>query len=105
MSATDIEYSEKYEDDHFEYRHVKIPKELAKEVVKLTDKVPNDPRPRLLTEAEWRNLGVQQSRGWQHYLIHKPERHILLFRRPRGTDPRTGKPPVGWKNPYEVKSI
>ena len=29
-------------------------------------------------------LGVQQSRGWVHYAIHRPEPHILLFRRPLG---------------------
>lgn len=64
---------------------------------------------RLLTETEWRQLGVQQSRGWVHYAIHKyvlitlclslspndvlyrPEPHILLFRRPLGTDPATGR--------------
>jgi hypothetical protein len=46
--------------------------------------------PRLLSENEWRSIGVQQSRGWQHYEIHKPEPHILLFRRPLGTNPVTG---------------
>lgn len=81
MSAEDIEYSEKYEDSKYEYRHVTLPKELAK----------NLPSDRLLTEDEWRNIGVQQSRGWTHYMQHKPEPHILLFRRPLGTDPRTGK--------------
>ena len=25
-----------------------------------------------------------------HYEVHKPEPHVLLFRRPLGTDPRTG---------------
>lgn len=25
-----------------------------------------------MTESEWRNLGVQQSPGWMHYLIHEP---------------------------------
>ncbi|CAN0030984.1 unnamed protein product [Sphacelaria rigidula] len=49
------------------------------------------PQSRLLEEDEWRNLGVQQSRGWQHYAIHRPEPHILLFRRPLGTDPVTGQ--------------
>ena len=50
------------------------------------------PKPlRLLSEAEWRGLGVQQSRGWSHYEMHRPEPHILLFRRPLGTDPITGK--------------
>ena len=35
-----------------------------------------------MSEAEWRNLGVQQSPGWIHYMTHEPEPHILLFRRP-----------------------
>ena len=48
------------------------------------------PRNRLLLEAEWRGLGVQQSRGWVHYEVHRPEPFILLFRRPIGTDPQTG---------------
>lgn len=38
-----------------------------------------------MTEMEWRALGVQQSRGWEHYALHRPEPHILLFRRPLGT--------------------
>lgn len=40
------------------------------------------PKGRLLSEAEWRAIGVQQSRGWVHYAIHRPEPHIMLFRRP-----------------------
>mmetsp|Transcript_20149 Transcript_20149/g.24434 ORF Transcript_20149/g.24434 Transcript_20149/m.24434 type:complete len:105 (+) Transcript_20149:553-867(+) len=79
--AARIEYSEKYFDDKHEYRHVILPKELSKTV----------PKDRLLQEHEWRHLGVQQSRGWAHYAIHRPEPHILLFRRPLGTDPTTGK--------------
>ena len=54
-------------------RHVILPKDLAKTL----------PKSRLLTESEWRGIGVQQSRGWQHYAIHRPEPHILLFRRVR----------------------
>ena len=66
-----------------------LPKDIAKQI----------PRTRLLTEMEWRKLGVQQSQGWVHYMIHPPgilyihnikrshtlssiEPHILLFRRP-----------------------
>ena len=93
--------------------HVILPKHIAK----------NAPKGRLLTETEWRGVGVQQSRGWVHYAIHRcqpparpaihrlpcrmrhlvacsepatapatarPEPHILLFRRPNGTDPTTG---------------
>ena len=40
------------------------------------------PRNHLLTETEWRNLGIQQSVGWVHYVMHHPEPHILMFRRP-----------------------
>ncbi len=35
---------------------------------------------RALPQAEWRGLGVQQSRGWVHYAIHRPEPHIMLYR-------------------------
>lgn len=80
----EIDYSEKYDDDIYEYRHVHLPKHVYKRM----------PRGRLLTETEWRTLGVQQSRGWVHYEIHKPEPHILLFRRPLGTDPLTGLGPM-----------
>ncbi len=31
-------------------------------------------------QNEWRALGVQQSRGWVHYAVHRPEPHIMLFR-------------------------
>lgn len=43
-----------------QFRHVILPKEMQRS---LPD--------RLLTETEWRQLGVQQSRGWVHYAIHK----------------------------------
>lgn len=39
------------------------------------------PKNHLMTETEWRNLGVQQSVGWVHYMIHTPEPHVILFRR------------------------
>lgn len=91
MSSQEIEYSEKYFDDEFEYRccrhicfltshlkmraspltlsrdgrrarrHVILPKQIAK----------NAPKGRMLTETEWRGIGVQQSRGWVHYAIHR----------------------------------
>ncbi|CAM9753326.1 unnamed protein product [Chrysoparadoxa australica] len=101
--ANRIEYSEKYQDDSHEYRlvpqktrpgcrwelgesravvtHVVLPKELAR----------NIPKSRCLSDSEWRGLGVQQSRGWVHYGIHKPEPHILLFKRPLGTNAQTGE--------------
>ncbi|GKT22608.1 Cyclin-dependent kinase, regulatory subunit like protein [Aduncisulcus paluster] len=64
-------YSPKYKDDKYEYRHVILPSEVASRV----------PKGKLLTEDQWRHLGVQQSRGWVHYTCHKPEPHILMFRR------------------------
>lgn len=54
---------------------------------------------RLLTEQEWRGIGITQSLGWEHYEVHSesfhsrlfhvsvlkllsaPEPHVLLFRR------------------------
>ncbi|KAK2076951.1 hypothetical protein QBZ16_005179 [Prototheca wickerhamii] len=75
MPANQIQYSERYYDD-----------DIAAQL----------PKGKLLSEAEWRALGVQQSRGWTmidssssnacqvHYAIHKPEPHIMLFRRPKG---------------------
>ncbi|KAK9873043.1 hypothetical protein WA026_020779 [Henosepilachna vigintioctopunctata] len=71
MPIENIQYSEKYFDDMYEYRHVILPPDLAKLV----------PRPHLMTETEWRNLGVQQSPNWVHYMLHTPEPHVLLFRR------------------------
>ena len=75
MSTHMIQYSDKYYDDKYEYRHVILPPDIAERV----------PKDHLMTEAEWRALGVQQSPGWIHYDLHKPEPHILLFRRPRQT--------------------
>ncbi|EDO45775.1 predicted protein [Nematostella vectensis] len=68
-----IFYSTKYEDDTgYEYRHVIVPKVLAKKI----------PKDRLMREDEWRGMGIQQSQGWQQYMIHHPEPHVLLFKRP-----------------------
>ncbi|CAM9379126.1 unnamed protein product [Scytosiphon promiscuus] len=63
-----ITYSGHYIDGYFEYRHVTLPESIA-------SRLP---------------LGVQQSYGWKHYSIHRPEPNILLFRRALGTDPATG---------------
>ena len=58
------------------------------------------PKGRLLKEDEWRHLGIQMSFGWEHYCEYKlsiicgfncrPRTTVLLFRRPLGTDGRTG---------------
>lgn len=46
----------------FPFRHVVLPKEMANQL----------PKNRLLTEEEWRSIGVVQSNGWVHYMIHEP---------------------------------
>jgi cyclin-dependent kinase regulatory subunit CKS1 len=66
----EIIHSDKYQDKTYEYKHVILPRHWATEL-------PN----RLLTEEEWRAIGVQQSKGWEHYFIYRPEPHVLLFRR------------------------
>ncbi|NXW11166.1 CKS2 protein, partial [Fregetta grallaria] len=76
MSHRQIYYSDKYFDEQYEYRHVMLPRELSKLV----------PKSHLMSEEEWRRLGIQQSLGWVHYMIHEPEPHILLFRRPLPKD-------------------
>lgn len=85
----EIEYSEKYSDDVYEYRHVILPKHVTKTMYSKYNA--SGHKKNLLTEEQWRALGVQQSRGWVHYEIHRPEPHILLFRRPLGTNPLTGR--------------
>jgi hypothetical protein len=45
-----------------------LPKELSKLV----------PKDHLMSEDEWRQIGVQQSRGWVHYLIHDPGKWRLF---------------------------
>ena len=44
-----------------------LPKELCKLV----------PKSHLMTEAEWRSIGVQQSQGWIHYMKHEPGNSLL----------------------------
>ncbi|XP_058069166.1 cyclin-dependent kinases regulatory subunit 2-like [Magnolia sinica] len=83
----EIQYSEKYYDEKYEYRHVVLPREVAKLL----------PKNVLLKEEEWRGIGVQQSRGWVHYAIHKPEPHIMLFRRPLNYEENQKQGKIGLK--------
>ena len=91
MPSKDIYYSDKYNDETHEYRHVILPKVIIhffyvwmidfhvfrvfQDMAKLI------PKSKLMTETEWREIGVQQSPGWIHYMIHEPEPNILLFKR------------------------
>ena len=54
-----IEYSEKYNDSTYEYRHVILPKPLAKSI----------PQQKLLSESGWRGIGVQQVRACARFVV------------------------------------
>ncbi|KAL8651533.1 MAG: hypothetical protein Q9226_004668 [Calogaya cf. arnoldii] len=81
-----IHYSSRYSDNEFEYRHVQLPKDMIKRIPKdYFD--PSKGTLKLLWEEEWRGLGITQSLGWEHYEVHEPEPHILLFKRPINYQP------------------
>jgi cyclin-dependent kinase regulatory subunit CKS1 len=71
--------SSRYSDSDHEYRHVQLPKQMLKAIPRdYFD--PSKGTLKLLWEEEWRNLGITQSLGWEHYEVHEPEPHILLFK-------------------------
>lgn len=75
-------YSDKYFDDKYEYRHVVAKSEYNIRRCKSAITLPESPGvSKLLTEEEWRNIGIQQSEGWEHFMVHRPEKNVLLFRR------------------------
>lgn len=127
--SREIEYSSRYADEHYEYRHVRLPRGLS-------NQIPNGP---LMSEEEWRAIGImyvpfrsiyfdhivfslilnellffhinkcnidlkwnRQSRGWEHFLRHSPEPHILLFRRAKEAHNATGKCKLNWKPSKEA---
>jgi cyclin-dependent kinase regulatory subunit CKS1 len=53
-----IHYSDRYSDDEFEYRHVMLPRDYY------NNYIPDGFKNRLLSEDEWRKIGIQQSPGW-----------------------------------------
>lgn len=72
-----IHYSDRYSDDHYEYRHVILPKPLLKLIPKeFFDE--KEGTLRLLEEDEWRGIGITQSLGWQHYEVHGTI-HLLIY--------------------------
>ncbi|KAL2757047.1 hypothetical protein ACRALDRAFT_2026978 [Sodiomyces alcalophilus JCM 7366] len=81
-----IHYSARYSDSEFEYRHVQLPKAMLKAIPKAY-KDSSQGTLKLLWEEEWRGLGITQSLGWEHYEVHEPEPHILLFKRPLNYQP------------------
>lgn len=90
----------KYSDDHYEYRHVTLPREIVSLIPKSFWNSQSETKVlRLLSEEEWRGIGIMQSPGWEHYEVHGklpllsstrtdcptvPEPLILLFRRSKG---------------------
>lgn len=69
----------RYSDSEYEYRHVQLPKAMLKAIPRdYFD--PSKGTLKLLWEEEWRALGITQSLGWEHYEVHEPEPHILLFK-------------------------
>ncbi|GAA5882606.1 hypothetical protein JCM16303_002067 [Sporobolomyces ruberrimus] len=84
-----IHYSERYSDDFYEYRHVQLPRQMLKIIPKDYFQ-PDSGVLRLLAEDEWRGIGITQSLGWEHFEIHQPEPHILLFRREKDYQAKYG---------------
>ncbi|GAA5903936.1 cyclin-dependent kinases regulatory subunit [Sporobolomyces salmoneus] len=97
-----IHYSERYSDDDYEYRHVQLPRQMMKlsEYQIISPGLggmyfePDSSVMRLLTEDEWRGIGITQSLGWVNYCSsHAPEPHILLFRREKDYQAKYGNAP------------
>lgn len=74
--STNIIYSDTYSDEKYEYRHAILPDDLTDRAFRFFRKR------QYMTESQWRNIGVRQTKGWEHFLWHSPEPHILIFRRP-----------------------
>ena len=76
------EYSDKYQDECYEFRHII----LTKWQYKIIRDIPG-----LISEDIWRNkLGLKVSNGWTNYSRYAGEPHVLLLRRPLGMDLETG---------------
>lgn len=73
-----IHYSERYCDDKYEYRHVILPKPLLKLIPKQYYKQDDSGTLRLLSEREWRGIGITQSLGWVHYETHCESRLLPI---------------------------
>ena len=73
-----IHYSDRYSDDKYEYRHVILPKPLMKYIPKQYYNTDQSGTLRLLSEKEWRAIGITQSYGWEHYEVHSESTRIIL---------------------------
>lgn len=82
-----IGYSSRYQDGQYEYRHVILPEYGFKRMLEqkkprtIYSQLKKISRGGLLSEEEWRIIGVQQSAGWKHYFSFKLEPFVLPMRR------------------------
>lgn len=91
-------YSDVITDDFYEYRTVIVPNEIMKRLL------PN--RTGRCTEKVWRGIGITQSLGWINFMFYEPEPHVFVFKRPKGTSPTTGIPPIDWIPPkWETDNV
>lgn len=70
------------QDSSHMYRHVIIPFSIKR-------RLPKDQR--LMSDSEWRMLGIQQSLGWYHYGYYPREPNILLFKKVIVEDPTSAE--------------
>mmetsp|Transcript_13808 Transcript_13808/g.14363 ORF Transcript_13808/g.14363 Transcript_13808/m.14363 type:complete len:88 (-) Transcript_13808:190-453(-) len=69
---SEIRYSDKYVTGSYEYTSVILPKSSLN---KIDEK-------KTMSYEKLKNLGVQISSNWIHYMVHEPEPHVILLRRP-----------------------
>ena len=74
---SNISYSVPYRDEHDAFRHVQLPEPVFKSFFFMSN---GGPTSYMLSEPQWRGLGLQMSEGWRHCGVHAKEPHILLFR-------------------------
>ncbi|KAG0087356.1 hypothetical protein BGZ92_007397 [Podila epicladia] len=81
--AEDISYGTTYVDSAYEYRNVILPKAMFQWL-------PRNYFVNLETAGYTLKLlsGLQMSQGWEHYMQHAPEPHIMPFRRDLETSKR-----------------
>ncbi|KFH70360.1 hypothetical protein MVEG_03211 [Podila verticillata NRRL 6337] len=88
--ADDISYGSTYEDAAYEYRNVILPKAMFQWLPRhyFVNLETAGYTLKLLSEPQWRAIGLQMSPGWEHYMQHAPEPHIMPFRRDLETSRR-----------------
>ncbi|KAF9330310.1 hypothetical protein BG006_006728 [Podila minutissima] len=88
--AEDISYGTTYVDSAYEYRNVILPKAMFQWLPRnyFVNLETAGYTLKLLSEPQWRAIGLQMSHGWEHYMQHAPEPHIMPFRRDLETSKR-----------------